>query len=225
MKVGTDSIMLGSWTEPGKAKRILDIGTGSGILALMMAQKSLPDARIVAIDIDSQAVKQASINGQNCPWPDKIEFTHTELQHFSSEWSFDLIISNPPYFVHKHGELGKSDPQYIEQQRRTARHTIQLPFEQLLLSVSTLLAKNGVFTCVLPVTEGEVLVELAKDYGLSCVAKLRVASNHNKPVTRVLLRFSFDAKSCGIQEIVIRDLNSVYTKDYKKLCKDFYLNF
>ena len=217
--------MLGCWTEPGQAKNILDIGTGSGLLALMMAQKSLQDARISAIDIDFQAVNQASKNSRNSPWPDKIQFTHTELQRFSSSLSFDLIISNPPYFVPKHGELGKSDPQFIEQQRRTARHTVCLTFEHLLLSVSRLLAKNGVFTCVLPVVEGDILVELAKDVGLFCEAKLLVASTPNKPVSRVLLRFSFARNSCNVEEIVIRDLNSAYTKDYKKLCKDFYLNF
>ena len=98
MKVGTDSIMLGSWVSTCQAKRILDIGCGSGILSLMLAQKTTNDCQIHGIDVDAGAVKQAIINSKNCPWHDRLIFSQVSMQNFHSQACFDVIVSNPPYF-------------------------------------------------------------------------------------------------------------------------------
>lgn len=225
MKVGTDSIMLGSWVNPNQAKNILDIGTGSGLLAIMMAQKSLPECDIIGVDINEQAIAQATTNGTNSPWPNKLKFELIDVKAMSVYNKFDLIVCNPPYYVPKTGELHPDDPQYIASSRRQARHTISLNFEALITTVIRLLTETGRFYCVLPESEAHVLKELAQQRGLFCVAQLLIRPSSEKPVSRRLLQFSLDADRSQEAEITVRTTSGEYTSDYKNLCKDFYLNF
>ncbi|ALS99504.1 tRNA1(Val) (adenine(37)-N6)-methyltransferase [Lacimicrobium alkaliphilum] len=217
MKVGTDSIMLGSWTEPGQARRILDIGTGSGLLALMMAQTSSADSRICGVDRDPQAIVQARENAVNSPWADKLVFECLPLQAMPKRPGYDLIISNPPYFPHQHS---------LEPARQAARLTAELSHQELVQAVSGLLTEQGRFCCVLPQQLVEGLVTMAREEGLYVSRRMEVRSQPDKSVSRVLLEFSRTAPhQVNTQNLIIQQQAGHYTQAYRKLCQHFYLNF
>ena len=154
MKVGTDGTLLGAWAAlPPHAKKILDIGTGSGLIAIMAAQRH-PIAKITAIDIDKDCVMQATENAVASPWAERIEVIETPLQEYSPEEKFDVIISNPPYFADSMHSPDK--------QRTTARHTASLSFKELTDGVLRLLADDGLFAVILPTTESELLLSASR---------------------------------------------------------------
>lgn len=217
MKVGTDSIMLGSWVDPLDAKRILDVGTGSGLLALMLAQKNmLTRGEIVAIDIDAAAVEQAKRNVAASPWPTGIQVIHQSLQQCEQQ-PFDLIISNPPYYP---------SGQIFDSQRQQARHQADLDFAALTTNVARLLCPTGLFACVIPAQFESDLVRCAKSSALNLSRKLAVKTTQNKLVTRVLLEFSFEQlENVKSQQLTIHEPDGSYSQDYKNLCRDFYLKF
>ena len=225
MKVGTDSIMLGSWVEVNGASRILDVGTGSGLLAIMLAQKASSGAKVVGVDISHDAISQALTNAELCPWPQKLDFITTDVQQFICSERFDLIISNPPYFVPKAGKLCEQDPHFIESARRTARHTVDLDFVTLIFNVNRLMADTGRFYCVLPVIQGQQLIEQAAISGLHCNHCVRVLAHVKKQPNRLLMMFSRKKTTTVVEEIAIRQITGEYTAAYKNLCKDYYLNF
>lgn len=225
MKVGTDSILLGSWTTVAKdVKRILDIGTGSGLLALMLAQKSSPEVHITGIDIDAQAVHQAKINGENCQWTNRLSFRQSSLQQFNCEAKFELVISNPPYFAGKqvHHQNVNED---IDPQRKRARHTNELGHTELLDNVARVLTAEGSFYCVLPQSESESFILKAPGAKLYCQSQLKVRSKSSGRVVRHLLKFGFIEQNIDIAELVIHADSQSYSQAYKDLCKDYYLNF
>ncbi|MBC3766909.1 methyltransferase [Neptunicella marina] len=217
MKVGTDSIMLGSWVKPGNARRMLDVGTGSGLLALMLAQEAgAADFDIVAIDIDQAAVEQAGRNIAASLWSDKIRVFYQSLQ-LCEKGPFDLIISNPPYYP-----AGQS----FDPQRQQARHQAGLNFDDLMRHVARLLADNGRFACVIPAQFERQLLNSAAQSALYLNRRLAVKSTPNKAVSRLLLEFSAQqAASADKVQLFIRNLNGEYSEDYKNLCREFYLNF
>lgn len=238
MKVGTDSILLGSWTQPKQSKRILDIGTGSGLLALMMAQKSDAKSQIVGIDIDSDAIVQARLNAAASPWTKRIHFEHSTLQNYQVDTNFDLIISNPPYFPAKQGRLFASDANYMSVTRQQARHTSELSISELFYHAARLLAPDGCLYCILPCEHTLfaektqrasdyplTYTELASEYGLSCNQHTWVSSQPGKAPIRSLLAFSKHKSELLTQAIDIRDDQGEYSSAYRTICKDFYLNF
>lgn len=219
MKVGTDAVLLGAWIKTGEAKHILDVGTGTGIIALMLAQKS--NALIDAIDIDRNAVEQAQENVANSPFKENVSVFHKSLQSFSNEIKrkYDLIVSNPPYFV----DSSKAP----DETRNFARHTDELSFDDLLDGVKKLLEPNGSFCLILPFKEGSVFIEKARHAGLFCNHITRVKTRKDKEEPkRLLFCFSFKEKEMMEDEIVI-ELNErhQYTPEYIELTKDYYLNF
>ncbi|WP_141096186.1 methyltransferase [Lacimicrobium sp. SS2-24] len=217
MKVGTDSIMLGSWAEPGAAVRILDVGTGSGLLALMMAQQSGCDSRIFGIDVDAQAIAQAKDNAKNSPWADKLHFDCLALQDHANSGQYDLIISNPPYYPHHHE---------IAQSRQSARLTATLSHAALIQVVSGLLGKEGRFCCVLPQQVVEQVLWEAGNAGLHLTRRMDVRSQPDKSVSRVMLEWSLSRPSQFRQEsLVIQQQAGHYTQAFQKLCRGFYVNF
>ena len=217
MKVGTDSVLLGAWAEVGDAQKVLDIGTGTGILALMMAQKS--KAKITAIEIDEGAALQAQENVQNSPWSDRVRVFPTSLQNFNSDILFDVIITNPPFFV--------SSLKNPDEQRTIARHSDSLPFESLLDGVNRFLTADGIFYLVLPKSQSAFFENMANDKGFYLRKILRVKARQKDELEiRHLLAFS------RTQQVVADSLLSIekeyrheYTEEYKKLTKDFYLKF
>jgi len=221
MKVGTDSIMLGSWIQTKNAQNILDIGTGSGLLAIMLAQKSKYFCLIDGIDIDPAAISQAKDNANNCPWAKRLTFYYTSIQQFSFRTGYDLIVSNPPYFpVNVSANNSRS-----AQSRPNARQTIELDHPTLLQEVTKHLSDNGRFCCVLPLDAAKLFIEQAESVGLYCSLELHVQPKHDTHVTRLLLEFSRIKKVKICEKLSINNPLGNYTKEYIALCKDFYFNF
>jgi tRNA1Val (adenine37-N6)-methyltransferase len=221
MKVGTDSIMLGSWVETSNVQRILDVGTGSGLLGIMLAQKAQHTCLIDGIDIDSGAISQAKKNAENCPWADQLSFYHTSLQLFPLGKGYDLIVSNPPYFpINVFANKTQSS-----QNRRNARQTIELDHATLLQEVTKHLSDDGQFCCVLPANVVQLFKITAESVGLYCTRELQVQAKDQAPVKRFLLAFSRDNKANFFEKMSIYNNLSHYSDEYIALCKDYYLNF
>lgn len=219
MKVGTDGVLLGAWASlDGSETNILDIGTGTGLIALMAAQRTV-SAHIDAVEIDEQSAFQARENVRESPWNDRVGVHHTCVQEFANhtENRYDRIISNPPFFVDslKAPDAGRS----------TARHTDELSLDDLLSCVVRLLHSNGLFSVIYPVNEAAVFEEKAQKRGLLPCRKTRVRGNPDAPVKRVLTEFSFQMKPVAENELVIESSRHQYTDEYKALTRDFYLKF
>jgi len=216
MKVGIDGVLLGVWAEIGSAKRILDIGTGTGLIALMLAQ--LSDSNVVAIDIDEHAVLQARENVCNSPWLDRVEVFESSLQDFatSSTPLFDLIVSNPPYFVNSLKAPSES--------RRVARHDDTLTHEELIENAMKLLNPQGRLCIILPVNEGLQCVKFALSCGLYCSKQVMVYPKPDVAAKRVLLEFSLQKADTVISELTIETgERHHYSPEFCELAKDFYL--
>ena len=216
MKVGIDGVLLGAWANIGNVDTILDIGTGTGLIALMIAQRS--GAQIEAIDIDADAVMQANENIQNSPWSSRIHVSEVELQRYvlKTENRYDLIVSNPPYFVN-------STKAPVEN-RNTARHTDTLTHKELLDNALILLKPTGRICIILPVNEGLLSVEYAASIGLHCTKQVVVFPKPGAVPKRLLLEFSPQFAECVNSEIVIEsDVRHQYSPEFTALVKDYYL--
>jgi tRNA1Val (adenine37-N6)-methyltransferase len=221
MKVGTDSIMLGSWVQTNNAQRILDIGTGSGLLGIMLAQKTQDTCLIDGIDIDAEAILQAKGNAKHCPWSERLTFQHTSIQHFPVETGYDLIVSNPPYFpVNLSANKIHSTPN-----RLNARQTVELDHSTLLQEVAKSLSASGTFCCVLPADVVKEFLLSAESVGLFCTRELQVQTKQQANVSRFLLEFSPIKDTKNSEKMSIYNHLGSYSKEYIVLCKDYYLNF
>ena len=221
MKVGTDSIMLGSWVQPNNAQRILDIGAGSGLLGVMLAQKAQDTCTIDGIDIDAAAVLQAKDNARHCPWAQRMTFYHTSLQHFVCSNSYDLIVCNPPYFSINTSANKTS----VAKNRLNARQTVELEHPTLLQAVINHLSVGGRFCCVLPADVAKVFIVDAGTVGLYCNFERQVRSKYNTQVIRLLLEFNRNETTKISSSLNIHNHLGSYSKEYIALCKDYYLNF
>ena len=213
MKVGTDGVLLGAWCATDGAERILDIGTGTGVIALMMAQRSAA-TQIVGIDIDSGAAARAAQNFTASPWSSRLEAQCCAVQEFDDE-KFDLIVSNPPYFT---------DSLLCPDARRTtARHTTELTFKELDSAVCRLLAPQGRFALILPTEQMEAYLELS---ALKVVRRCAVSSTPMGAVKRVMAELAFDNQAICEQSLSIyTDTPPEYSAEYREVTKDFYLKF
>ena len=219
MKVGTDAVLLGAWVLPNGSKHILDIGTGTGVIALMLAQKT--QAHIDAMDIDEEAFLQAKQNALDSKFARQITVTQTSLQHYSNATTqkYNLIVTNPPYFEQS---LKSSD-----EQRSHARHADVLPFEELLDGVLKLLDEKGKFCLILPTLEAIKFRALAEKRGLHLSKLLRVKSRIDKETDkRHMMQFEVKPTEFSENTIAIElEERHQYTEDYKDLTKDYYINF
>lgn len=214
MKVGTDGVLLGAWTEVASARRILDIGTGTGLIALMLAQRS--DAYITGIDIDYEATEQAKENVERSPWKERIEIVHRDIGLYQAEGLFDVIVSNPPYFVHS--------LKCPEQQRNMARHTDTLSFEALLHAAKRLLHREGSFSIIIPADAAEAFQVLAKQEELYLWRRTWVQGRPDTPSKRVLLAFRQMPSELHEDRLTIELDRHVYTPEYTALTQAFYLD-
>lgn len=217
MKVNTDSIILGAWVKADGVEKVLDIGTGTGILSLMIAQNLIGVTTIDAVEIDAESAIDARLNFANSPFEVTINLYQDSIQSFSKSNHnklYDLIISNPPYF----SGLLSSNPE-----RNTARQTVNLTHEHLVGIAKKHLSNKGKFALILPVEEGLKFIELSKSYKLYLVRKLAIRSKDVTEVVRFGLVFSKDQNQpYKEQDLVIYQENGKYTKDYIKLTKEFY---
>jgi tRNA1Val (adenine37-N6)-methyltransferase len=219
MKVGTDGVLLGAWVNTDKAGRILDIGTGTGLIALMMAQKSV--ALIDAVEIDESAYLQAIENIKASSWKGRINIYKESFQNFAEKTTkqYDIIVSNPPFFS-KSLKPGN-------QQRHHARHDTNLPLAELSENAPGMLKKSGCLNLILPFPLKDEIIKNFETNGLFLVRKQLIRPKPNKPAKRILLEFSKIKKPLiNEKDITIeKDKRHDYTKEYIELTKEFYLNF
>lgn len=215
MKIGSDSVLLGAWTNAAQATHILDIGTGTGLLALMMAQRC-PEALITGVEIDSSAARQAKENALRSPWSGRIVIETNDILQCTFPHPFDLIISNPPYF---------SVTPFIEQPNRaTAREVSALPHEMLLQRVGQWLTPQGIFSLILPTTLSARFISQAQDAGLHLCRETRVCTREGKPPRRTMMAFQKNALPGPWRDtLTLLHANGEKTAAYRKLTEDFYL--
>ncbi|ESU21698.1 hypothetical protein FCR2A7T_01530 [Flavobacterium cauense R2A-7] len=217
MKVGTDGVLLGAWTPLiNNPYNILDIGTGTGVIALMLAQRSHAE-QIDAIEIDDEAYEQATENFENSPWNDRLYCYHAGLDEFVDEVEeeFDLIVSNPPFYTENY----KSE----NEQRDAARFEDSLPFEELVEAADFFLSDHGIFSLIVPFKEEEKIISLCKERDLFPLKITRVKGTPTTEIKRSLMAFSRIEQTPLSDELVIETARHQYTPEYIALTKDFYL--
>lgn len=217
MKIGTDGVLLGAWVEVSNAGTALDVGTGSGVIAIMLAQRSA-HLQIHAVEVDDLAFEQAAENMHNSPWADRLTIIPNSIQEYAAECTgkYDLIVSNPPFFTG--GTFSQN------QDRNSVRHTVKLPHGDLLGAARTLLAPEGRFCVILPYIEGLRFLELAEGYHLHCSHMTEVRTKADKPVERLLMQFERQPRETVVDGLVIqKEDNNDWTEAYMALTRAFYL--
>ena len=219
MKVGTDGVLLGAWAKGGT--RILDIGTGTGLIALMMAQR-FPSAKIDAIEIDKDAYKDALFNVSQSPFSNRINIINSSVQDYKpynemqEDGLYDAIVCNPPYFINS-----LKNPL---QQRTTARHTDTLSHQELIYHSKRLLKANGTLSVIIPSDNKDILEAEAIFNGLSILKTTNIKTKSSKPAKRCLIEFGKDTNAvCMIEEQVLNDDNGVRTMWYQNITQAFYI--
>ena len=213
MKVGTDGVLLGSWVNCLNAKKILDIGAGTGLISLMLAQRN-NECNITAVEIDKETSEEANININNSKWRDRISIINININNFITSDKFDFIVSNPPYFP----------ANFSKNKRAIARHTNLLSFQDLIRTTVKLLSSKGIFAVILPKIAETIFCKTANANKLFLIRICQVKGQKNSDVKRVLLEFSFEKSSLDSDSLVIEESRHIYTNKYIDLCQDFYLN-
>ena len=220
MKVGTDGVLLGAWASVENARHIIDIGTGSGLIALMVAQRN-PQATVLGIDINELAVSQAKENAQNSPFSDRIDIRNESVQEFVKNNSriFDAVVSNPPFFA---------DSLPSQQQARTiARHTDTLSLTALFASTARLLTAEGMFSLIYPIDRLSEIIDCAEQNALFLHRQTTVFPTPDARPKRVLLEFSKQPLSTSVlyNELVLEIERHCYSEAFRELTKGFYVKF
>lgn len=216
MKVGTDGVLIGAWADVSRACRVLDVGTGSGLIALMVAQRA-PRALVTGIDIDDGAVGQATANVQASPWAHRIRVCRQDLRtmEVSKGGRFDHIVTNPPYF--------EEDVFCPHAARNMARHTQSLSLDGLASRARTLLTNDGEFSLILPARSADTFIGTATRHGFHLHRLTYVHTTPSAPAKRVLLAFSLTPCECEEHHLTIELARHVYSGEFTSLVKDFYL--
>ena len=226
MKIGTDGVLLGAWVGvDNNPFSILDIGAGTGVISLMLAQRC--NAQLIdAIEIDNNAYEQCVDNFEQSPWGDRLFCYHASLEEFVEEIEdkYDLIVSNPPFFSPSLASpsLPKGE-NLMSNSRKIARFYDAMPFEDLTKSASKLLSKDGIFSVIIAFKEESNFIQLASTFKLFPNRILRIKGNSSSEIKRSLIEFSFNKNNIEIEELIIETGRHQYTQDYINLTKDFYL--
>lgn len=216
MKINTDGVLLGAIATQQNAKYILDIGTGTGVIAMMLAQR-FKNAQVDAVEIDEQAALAAQENFNNSDFVANCSAHHNDIAVFQTNRKYDLMVSNPPYFV--------NDLKNQEHRKGIARHAGSQLFESMLERVAELLDKSGSFWFILPVKQAEYMVKIASTYTLSPSVVIHLHSDESKPEFRWIVCLDYTDKVTLHQNLNIYETEGVYTAAYKELLKDFFLAF
>lgn len=217
MKVGTDGVLLGSWVQCPQAQvhRLLDIGCGTGLIALMLAQRFA--TMVDAVEIDADAAQEASENVAESVFRNYVQVFCDDICRFDNEVRYDLIVCNPPYFV--------DSTKCPDAQRTKARHTTTLTAEKLLQASLRLLAEDGWLSVIYPVDEAQRFESLATAAGLFCVRSMNVLPTKEHAPKRRMMTFARKPGVCLCEELIIELSRNCYTEEYKRLTKEFYLKF
>ncbi|MBK4716605.1 MULTISPECIES: tRNA(1)(Val) (adenine(37)-N(6))-methyltransferase TrmN [Tenebrionibacter/Tenebrionicola group] len=217
MKVGTDSILLGAWAPVAGVQRVLDIGTGCGLVALMLAQRTGEQTQIDAVELDAQAAEQARVNAEASPWSQRVSVYHADIREWAARQTmrYQLIVSNPPYYPPGVACASK--------QREQARYTTTLDHAALLSCAAQLITEEGFFCLVLPEQTGQQFIAMAAGQGWHCRFRTDVADNDMRPPHRVLLGFSPQPGECFTERLAIRSGDREYSEAWRGLTQDFYL--
>lgn len=217
MRVNTDGVLLGAWTPAPAGHRILEVGTGTGVVALQLLQRGA--RQVDAIDIDLQACEQARENADLSPWAAQMQVVQNSFQEYAEqcETMYDLVVSNPPYYV---GALPSPN-----ERRNVMRHADTLPLEDLLAGLALCLAPTGRFVAIFPIAEGSQFIALAAKAGLYCRQQVQVADQPMKRTKRLLCEFTYEKCTPQLSELFIRDANGEFSQEYRALTKAFYLGF
>ncbi len=213
MKVGTDGVLLGSWVDCNFAENILDVGTGSGLIALMLAQRS--NATIEALDIDENACIQARYNVEKSSFHNRIRIIQSDFQTFESEKKYDLIVSNPPYFT--------NSLQTPDKQRTLARHNQTLPFDILIKKAASLLTSGGKIALILPAETNDLIDKITAKNGLFLCRKTFVSPKPETSPKRILSEYVNVNASAEINHLFIEKERHVYSEEFNALTDEFYL--
>lgn len=210
-RVGTDAVLLGILSNVHQAKQILEVGTGTGIISLMIAQRN-PEAIILAIDINSEAVDVSQNNFSNSPFSDRIKSQLQDFKSFETEEKFDLIISNPPYF-----EINSSDKDILARQR------LELDFSDLIKKASQLLSAEGLFSVIIPVDSEKQFTQISLENSLFLHRKITIKGIKTAEPKRVVLEYAFKQSEIKEENFIIEKAPRVYSDEYLKLTKEFHL--
>jgi len=219
MKIGTDGVLLGAWVNCSEKKQILDIGCGTGLIGIMLGQRN-DIAQIDGIEIQNEAFDEACENMSTAPWSDRMQGILGAIQDYSreSDKKYDLIVSNPPFFTG--GTFSDQNG------RETARHTVKLPHGDLIFSIRRLLAKDGTFALILPYMEGLRFMELAERADLHVHRITEIFPKASLTINRLMIEFGWEKKDAPMPtQLVIRNEDNSYTKEYQELTKEYYLKF
>lgn len=215
MKVGTDGVLLGAWCDVREAKSVLDVGTGCGLIALMIAQRNA-DCDIDCIDIDEGAIEEAKINADNSPWSDRIHPFMSDFKQFICNKKYDLIVSNPPFF--NNGVLAP------DKSRQNARHTVELSFEQLIHKAISLLSDKGKLCLISPTDAEEEITKSCTEVGAYVNQKVVIYTKPGKEPKRCLWEISKHNSDKRCSELFVQNSDGQYSEQYIGLCKDFYMS-
>lgn len=217
MKVGTDGVVLGVTVPNGKYTRILDIGTGTGLVALMMAQR-FQDAEIDAIEIDADAAREAEFNFNNSPWASRLRVTKGDVRELNSEYKYSLIVCNPPFFSNS-----LKNPC---QKRTMARHDDNLPLSSLFNSIASLISNDGKAVIIVPASSLDEVVAQSSEKKLEIEKIIDIIPNENKPTVRVVVVLSLNVGGSIVRDSLVLEtsVRNQYTSQFFALTRDFYLD-
>ena len=216
MKVGTDAVLLGAWADADAVERVLDVGCGSGVIALMLAQR-FPQAHVTGVELDAEAALQARENVLASPWADRLEVVQEDFCNYHPAMGFDLIVSNPPYFID-----ALRPPM---EERSLARHAAGLNYETLFRRSGELLTAHGRVCVILPTEVERMAVDAAAKNGLYVDRKVRVFTKEGKPQRRVMLSFVTDVLPVETTDLFLMNADGSDADAYRELTADFYLKW
>lgn len=210
-RVGTDGVLLGSLANIDNASKVLEVGTGTGLISLMLAQRN-SYAEFLGIDINEEAVSLTRSNFENSPFQLRLKNSHQDFKNFESDAKFDLIVSNPPYFEESDSEKDK-----------LARQTVELNFLQLISKSSKLLSENGIFSVIIPSEVGNDFTKIANENQLFLIRQVNIKGIENSKVKRLILEFSLTKKEVEESECIIEKSPRQYSDQYLELTKEFHV--
>ena len=210
-RVGTDGVLLGALADITSASGVLEVGTGTGLISLMLAQRN-PQAHFLGLDINEDAAVLTKLNFENAPFHARLKNRHQDFKTFETEARFDLIISNPPYFEESGSEKDK-----------IARQTVELNFSQLIAKAAQLLSENGIFSVIIPVEAGGVFISIGKENHLFLNRRINIKGIENSNVKRLILEFSSQEKEIAESDFIIEKSPRQYSDQYLELTKEFHV--